>query len=662
MAFSSQRWQSDQTSPIDPFPSSPLVLYGCHIGTLSLGAFIGIFAAVYFGSLNLTFSRDLQAARELGIISLTVLKGYSKSKDILAYLSSVGFPVLFSLSLWLIWARGKRRADLRRLLETSPQTSQEGKKGWTPWVLLVIACYLFVSFNIGYFYRPSTGWPFLGEEGSHFAYIQNMLSGGVYGKDFTCPYGPMMIYPMFWLVKLFGTTVVVARTYTYLLNLIAYGLILFIFYRFLASKAIFFLASIVYLAAFPPHTLPAPQWSYLRVILGLFSLLLVDLYFRSHKKYLLFIAGLLTGQGLLFSQEVGVCSLFSQLAYLFLNRFPDKGWKEGRKEILILLASTFFSVLPMLTAFYFKGALPAALKNIYENPKYFALGYGSLPFLGLRDFFKTPTAEGMLFAYWIIFVYVVFAIFLLSSAFLFPNTRSRSLKMCVLLFGIVMFRSFLGRSDGHHAHFVSPPAFLLVFLLLDDTWRSFRNRPFVFLKIGSILWIIVLLLPLFFLFSRPEALKNQIREVITDTVQFRQKGSLPADGYRLPEIVRGGILFDPTTAERLKRISRFLQENTTPGEYTYFFPNEAGYYFLFNRNNPTRYPCAFHAATRAQRVELIGDLEQKKPKYIVHSLSTAHIDGITEEIQVPEVVAYLKREYVLDSEQGDILILKRKGI
>ncbi len=662
MAPPPKRWRSGRTSQMDQSLASPFVLYGCHVGTLGLGALVGVFAAVYFGSLNLTFSRDLQAARELGIISLTVLKGYSKSKDILAYLSSLGFPVLFSLFLWLIWARGKRRADLRRLLETSSQTSQEGKKGWAPWLLLVIACYLFVSFNIGFFYRPSTGWPFLGEEGSHFAYIQSMLSGGVYGKDFTCPYGPMLIYPMFWLVKLFGTTVVVARTYTYLLNLIAYGLILLIFYRVFASKPIFFLASIVYLAAFPPHTLPAPQWSYLRVILGLFSLLLVDLYFRSHRKYFLLVAGILTGQSLLFSQEVGVCSLLSQAAFLFLNRSAVREWKEGCKEVLILFLSALLSVLPMLTVFYFKGALPAALKNIYENPKYFALGYGSLPFLGLRDFFKTPTAEGMLFAHWIIFVYVVSAIFLLSSAFLFPNTRSRSLKICVLLFGILLFRSFLGRSDGHHAHFVSPPAFLLVFLLLDDTWRSFRNRPFVFLKVGSVLWVAVLLLPLFFLFSRPEALKNPIREVITDVVQIRQKWFLPADGYRLPEIKRGGILFDPTTAERLKRISRFLQENTTPGEYTYFFPNEAGYYFLFNRNNPTRYPCAYHAATRAQRVELIGDLEQKKPKYVVYSLSTAHIDGITEEIQVPEVVVYLKREYVLDSEQGDILILKRKGI
>jgi hypothetical protein len=36
------------------------------------------------------------------------------------------------------------------------------------------------------------------------------------------------------------------------------------------------------------------------------------------------------------------------------------------------------------------------------------------------------------------------------------------------------------------------------------------------------------------------------------------------------------------------------------------------------------------------------------------------MDGITEENQVPEGVAYLKREKVSDSEQGDILLLKRK--
>ena len=659
MAPFSKRWRTGQTAQ-DRHLSFPFVLYGCHVGTLSLGAFLGIVATIYFDSLRLLLRWDLQAAQGLGIISLTILKGYPKSKDVITYLYTLGLPILFSLSLWFLWMRGKDRPKLRILLEGSSQNIQELRSGWAPWVFLVMAWYLFVSFQIGYFYKPSIGWPFLGEEGSHFAYMQSLLSGGIYGRDFACPYGPMMIYPMFWLMKLFGTTVLVARAYAYLLNLIAYALILFIFYRFLASKAIFLLASVVYLAAFPPHPLPAPHGSYLRVILALFPLILVDLYFRSSKKYLLFLAGIVTGQSLLFSQEAGLSSFFSQLAYLVLNRFPERGWRGREKELGVLLTGTFLSILPMLATFYFKGVLPAALKNMYEYPKYFALGYGNLPFLGLTDFLKTPTTDGMLFAYWIISVYVGSAIYLLSSAFLFPDIRNRSLKLCILLFGILLFRAFLGRSDGLHAQFVSPPAFLLIFLLIDDTWRGFRNRPFLSLRVGSVLWVAFLLLPLLFLFSRPEALRSGIRHVIEEVVHFRQKGSLPSDGTRVPEVERGGILFDPTTAERLKGISHFLQVHTGPGDYTYFFPNEAGYYFLFNRNNPTRYPCAFHAATQAQRVELIGDLERRKPKYIVHSLSTAVIDGIPEDRQVPEVVTYLKKEYALDSKQGDCLILKRK--
>lgn len=176
MASPSKEWQFHQTFQRDSFSSSPFVLYRCPIGTLSLSAFIGIVAAFYFDSLHLALWWDLRAAKELGIISLTVFKGYPKSKDVVAYLSTLDFPILFSLSLWLPWVRGKRQAELRRLLVSSPQNTQEVKSGWVPLALLVLACYLFVSFNIGFFYRPSTGWPFLGEEGSHFAYIQSLLS------------------------------------------------------------------------------------------------------------------------------------------------------------------------------------------------------------------------------------------------------------------------------------------------------------------------------------------------------------------------------------------------------------------------------------------------------------------------------------------------------
>ena len=185
----------------------------------------------------------------------------------------------------------------------------------------------------------------------------------------------MMTYPMVWSMKLFGTTILAARVYTYLLNLIAYGLVIFFLYRTLKSKANFLLSSMIYLVAFPVFTLPAPQWSYLRVTLGFFPLLLAYLYIQNDKKYLLPIGGAILGQSLLFSQEVGGGSLFSLFALLIMNNLATRNWKMFIREVILLLTGCFASLIPMLLYFYFKGALPAFLMNIYEYPKYFAIGF-----------------------------------------------------------------------------------------------------------------------------------------------------------------------------------------------------------------------------------------------------------------------------------------------
>jgi hypothetical protein len=133
------------------------------------------------------------------------------------------------------------------------------------------------------------------------------------------------------------------------------------------------------------------------------------------------------------------------------------------------------------------------------------------------------------------------------------------------------------------------------------------------------------------------------------------------NGLRISDLKRGDVLFDHSTAETLRKIYNFLETNTTPGEYTYFFPNEAAYYFLFNRNNPTRYFGAYQAVTRKQRCELVLDLEKNRPRYVIYSLDTWRIDNILEDRQVPEVFEYLRKEYRPDTYLKEVLVLKRIG-
>ena len=116
----------------------------------------------------------------------------------------LGFPILFSITLWSLWATNQRRRDLVRLFGPPKEISRTKGVGWFVCLLSIIILYAFLSVNVSYFYRTLPGWALLGEEGSHLAYVQSIMSGGVYGKDFSSPYGPMMIYPMVWLMKSLG--------------------------------------------------------------------------------------------------------------------------------------------------------------------------------------------------------------------------------------------------------------------------------------------------------------------------------------------------------------------------------------------------------------------------------------------------------------------------
>ncbi len=106
-------------------------LYLCHIIVLFSGFFIGMLTAYYFNSIKFDFSGDIQKAKSLGIVSPTVLSGYSKFRDILTYASVLGFPVVFSVGIWLLWANKERRNRLREIFLIKVENSATKNIAWT---------------------------------------------------------------------------------------------------------------------------------------------------------------------------------------------------------------------------------------------------------------------------------------------------------------------------------------------------------------------------------------------------------------------------------------------------------------------------------------------------------------------------------------------------
>ena len=632
-------------------------LYLAHVGILLVGMLVGLTVAYWVSTLTFDFSAELRRAAELGIVSTTIIRGYAKSKDIVGYAAIMGLPLLTAIATWSIWARQERRAALLQLFPEYKEYLPSKDMLWRLCLVVVIVTYLLGSFNINFFYQANRGWPLLGEEGENLAWAQAILAGKVYGKDFFCLYGPLLIYPLAWAMKLFGVTVATARGYAFGLNLAAYGIIITFLYATFRGRSTFVAAAVAYLLAFPSLAYLSPNCTYLRVALGVLPLLFAYQYQQTGRRVLLAASGGAIGVGLLFSQEVAICSAIALACCIVLHSVAGRDYKELPGRVMLIAAGGLATLAPMMIYLFAKGALGPFFATLYGYPKLVTLGYGALPFPGLADFIAAP--RGSLLHYAVIAIYLGTAVTVIPLLLLGRITRDNILQAGLLVFGALLFRSALGRSDGYHVYYASQPAFLLVLLAIDRAVCGIRRPVPVFVKAGNVLAAGGLILFLCFLFIYSQILGMGLFLARSEVANFSAKWSRIASGTELRWLERGGVFFDRRTNITLAKIKMFLDTNTSAGDYVYFFPNEAAYYFLFNRNNPTHYAIAYFAVTSAQRRELIADLEKNKPRYIVYSLDTWRVDDIPENRQVPEVVDYMQQNYRLAQDMGELLILER---
>jgi hypothetical protein len=634
-------------------------LYITYVSVLLAGMLAGLFIAYHVAALDFDFSAELRRAKELGINSYTVVNNYAKSKDILAYIVLLVLPVLSATVAWLIWAGREQRDGLRRLFPADGKKLAGRGMAWLLCLAGVIGVYLLCSWNINYFYRPSGWWELLGEEGENLAWAHSILTGGVYGKDFFCLYGPLLVYPLAWAMELFGATIITERAYTLFLNLAAYGIIISFLYTACRSRITFVLSACVYLVAFCPQFFLSPNCSYLRVALGVLPLLCAYRYLQGGRKRLLVASGCSISLSLLFSQEVGICSGAAVVCCMILHAAAVKEYKKLPGKMLLITCGGLAMLAPMIIYFFVKDAMVPVFNMLYTYPKLAALGSANLPIPSFATFLAQPLREEYLLYYGIIGVYVCSAVFLIPRLCMGRLTRDTILTASLIVFGALLFRAALGRSDQYHVYYVSPPAFLLMLLAFDRAVAGMRGRLPVAAKAGNALASVALLTFVVLLFNNSFNMGSSFRSVGQDIKHFTKKWTRVMNGVEVRGLTRAPVLFEPVMADTFDKIKTFLDAHTLSGEYVYFFPNEAAYYFFFNRTNPTRYAYAWWAITTEHRRELAADLEKNKPRYIIYSLSTWRYDGLPEEQMVPEVVSYMREKYKQVRNMGLFVILER---
>jgi hypothetical protein len=627
---------------------------------LITGAVAGLALAWILVGFQWNIPGELERSRALGMVSLTTLSDYAKSKDMFNYILTLFLPVIGALIFWH-FRPGSSNLGVNILANGfhPPAT-----RAWL-YIILIPLITGFLSWHLSTMmlagWSPDFGaWIFLAERGQTLAGIQSITNGGVYGRDFFSLYGPMFIYPLYWLMSWLGHVAYMESLYKWGLDIIAFGLLGFMLMWTMRSRLLAFLLIIIIFLMFPAQQITTANATILRYILGIFPIICIVLWMDTRQTKWLIAGGLIVGQALLFSPESGVCSICAIAAIFIVNSLgKDKAMPLMILAIFKFIIVVLLSIAPMMIFLLLNGAFQGFWDCVWGYSQMVMLGFNNIPFPSLRDWLGRYFLETWLH-YAVISIYCVSIIVLIVSWC--RGTRSARFfwTLGLTIYGVLLFRVALGRSGDVQTMKVMIPAMILSAIWVDELWISLLENHRTRLQKAILLVSLTAILINFTNgICMNQTAGNFILSSLKDTFIIDGKFSiLQDDGIMTPE-KRLGMYIDESTAISINEIRSFIGKHTQKGEYVYFFPNEPAYYFLFDRKNPTRYCGASHAATYERQNEVIRDLEKNKPHYVVYSKQTWQIDGINEQVQIPKIADYLNRHYKMVKPMQTVDIFER---
>jgi hypothetical protein len=395
----------------------------------------------------------------------------------------------------------------------------------------------------------------------------------------------------------------------------------------------------------------------LRVGLPLLAFIFLFFWLRSGRRSWCIPSGIAAGISVLFSQEFGAAFVFAAAVGFAVRR--------DRRAALVFAAGLAAVVAPTLLYYAVHGALGPMLHDIATYPRYMMAGYANLPYPLLLpalplDISELGSRESviLLLSYAVPAVCVAGLVLsvgisridwrrplasLRETAAHLERDPVRLAVFLMALFGLVSFRSALGRSDLAHLQVAMPGAVAVLCVGVDRTlnlWRAGRGlRPLA-------VWRTALLAAFILLggFVPPsEPVANAVQSV-------RAASKLARFGHH------------PRGSRRVLRVVSWVQLNTAPGEPVLFLPNDAAYYYLADRPNPIRFVLGHQIVGDDHRREVLSDLRSRPPRYVVWDHDALAVDGIPHErVFGGEIMRWFEANYEEEIRLGTVEILRRKG-
>lgn len=484
---------------------------------------------------------------------------------------------------------------------------------------------------------------FLGETGQHLAWGNALRHGWLQGRDVFCLYGPLYDIGLVGFWALVGKSIAGWNLYWSLTRVLGWTALFA-----LGGALVRHRVALLWL----PFLLP---WIELRVGWSLFAACFLFRWLATDRRLWLIPAGALTGISILYSQEYGTAISLAALVGFAIRR-------DGRGA-LVYGGGAVATMAPLFVYYGAHGALLPMLNDVAQYPAYLIAGYGKLLFPNLVSSLpidvgelSTRQSETLRLAYAVPVVCLGGLLLLLPvSGFDVRHPLSsvrkladglardpvRMMMFLIAIFGMIAFRSAMGRASLHRTHASLPAVALLMCFALDRVISVFREQPRI------AIWRLVTLAALFGLGGF-----WQTASPISDSWRSLSFG---VQTFRLGHRPRG----DP----HVMRVTRWIQLNTQPNEPVLFLPNDGAYYYLTDRPNPIRFVMGHQMVGDTHRAEVLADLTERPPRFVVWDDHALRVDDLADELVFGrEILAFIQGHYEVVKQFGEVKIYRHRSL
>jgi hypothetical protein len=506
------------------------------------------------------------------------------------------------------------------------------------------------------------------DEGYLLDGVEKLLDGQLIYRDFHHTYAPGRFYLVASAFEVFGRNLLVERYVFAFLEALKCMLAFLIVWEVTRSRLAFMAPLLIMIAPGPWHKVFFSSMGFLATYAVIVS-------YRKRPRSMV-PAGIVLGCCAVFRQDVAGFATLGGLAAVAVQGLADRQGVAGSLRRIAYLAAGIAAVaVPFLLYFQLRGALEPMIHKItvdgMRDNLTNRLPYPGLAALGPVDSSYLAYVLPVRLLFYLPFITYALAGGVMAVAALKRRWQPSATSLLVVtVVSVLAFNQSMWRSDLGHLLQSMQYVFLLIPILLALAFRRLAGgRPRALLKA-----VLVVLPPAFLVWvsvgvvaasTDPRIMAVFDREgVSVGDVEYLGSVAVRAGNDTKLNLERAPIYVRPTEARFFTALGRFLDMNTSPGDYVLAVPQLQMLYFFYDRKNPTRYAHYRRAIEPEEEDRYIADIEAHHTEYILltEPYEGARLGGtrLSFADYAPRVRDWILANYVEVARLGSVRILKRK--